>query len=236
MVHFCVSPTPQSPYKFRFMDMKTNYSLLLYAARTAVFCAIFGISATFAQQIGLSFHYGLSPAGNVQSTRDGVSLDYTKSSSQSLVMRKFIKKKWAVRVAGSFNDINYTLNNITSTDTISYSATRRDAQLGLGLERHFFVLDKHLDLYGGAQIPFVLVGRDSIISGNYASINNNSSGTGVSILAGANYRLLRIRFGCEYNWNYSTFKSNVWDNASTLTLTGLRRSAQQVAFTVGIYL
>lgn len=208
--------------------MKTLLSLLL--------CAALGLSAAFAQKIGLSLHVGALNTDNIQPNRDALNLNYTSSSSMGLVLRKFTDKKFAIRVGGAYNDVVYSLTNTTGADTVSYNASRRDVKLVIGLEKHFFVLDKHLDLYGGAQIPFVWVGKDEIVQSTYQSITNGTTGAGLGVMAGANYRLLKIRFGLEYGWSYSAFKTNVWDNASSMSLTTLRRSAQEVAFTVGIYL
>jgi len=206
--------------------------------KTLLFASVLGFSSLLcplrAQDFSATLNISALNTNKFSADRQAVKVSYDGGFAAALNLRLYSKHRWALRIGGGVENVNYSVTNSTNS-TITYEGSRQNICGSIGLEKHLFAFNKKFNAYAGGFVPVVFVGDDKI-SATYNNIANSASGAGLGIVLGGNMRIEHVRFGLEYNWSYTQFKTSVWDNASTLSSASLRNTNKQLAVTIGILL
>ena len=202
--------------------LRTKLALLLSLG-------IFFSFSSQAQKISVTTHFSKFRINQIESPSGDI--DYEGSSTVGLDLRLFTKKKWAFRAGLALDNLNYEVQDGLQLD---YVGRRQDIRGEIGLEKHFLLLGKRLDIYPGIYIPITVTGED-VIADNLYSFRNGDMRAGLGLNLGANLRLLKIlRLGVEFDVTYDNFSSKLGQSAEEFSLAPFRGLNYGTALTLGV--
>lgn len=188
-----------------------------------------GIQQLSAQKASLTMNVDAFYKDDIETSLTNPNVTMDGRVSGSLNIRIFTHSKWAFRFGAGVQDMEYT---ISGRSIQTNEAKRRDLSGIFGIEKHFKLL--FLDIYPGFYIPVTIIG-DEIMQNNLENITNGDIKAGLSLVLGGNIRLLRfLTLGAEFNYNFDTFKAEVWDTRNMVEKVDLKNLNYNTAITLGI--
>jgi len=210
--------------------MHFNDTLLLRFCLLLSLLGLLGLQQVSAQTASLTLNVDAIHKDNLEPNISNSSINFDGRVSGNLNVRIFTHSKWAFRFGAGVNDMRYTVSGRSLQS--DYEAKRRDLSGIFGIEKHFKLL--FLDIYPGFYIPVTVVG-DDIIQTNFEEIKNGNVKAGLSLVLGGSIRLLKfLRLGAEFNYNFDTFKAEVWDNGDNTEKFDAKNLNYNTAITLGI--
>lgn len=214
--------------------MKSYCSLLLLSA---LFATIFSTSQIQAQNFGLTANVKGLNLNNLSASEID-EIDYSVLKAFSLNLRLFNDNLWAIRIGAGYEDVQYMVDDPTSSDGSfsSYLTNRNNYLFLLGLEKHF-ELPGGFSFYPGIIVPVTKNGGESyepiLIDDPLA---NDGWRTALGVVLGANIRFLRIlHLGAEMQMTYDSFKQEVLTDILQPSEIDVSQLSWRTEFTVGVY-